>query len=188
MLVVAAALVGGVPLVAQALEDEPVAETTVVRSAGSARVSLPLVVAPTTTVPDPPTSEPIAVPEPVIEDAEPIAVPEPMAVPEAVVPDAPSIESLALAQLPPGPSAEQWAALRECESGGDYTITNPSGKYRGAYQFDRSTWNSVAERHAPALIDVDPAAASPADQDAMAYALYTERGARPWPHCGRRLR
>jgi hypothetical protein len=90
--------------------------------------------------------------------------------------------------VPAGPSPEQWAALRQCESNGDYTITNPSGTYRGAYQFDRSTWNSVAGRHDPSLVGVDPAAASPADQDAMALALYIERGARPWPHCGRHLR
>jgi hypothetical protein len=90
--------------------------------------------------------------------------------------------------LPPGPSAGEWAALRECEAGGSYSITNPSGKYRGAYQFDQSTWNSVAERHAPTLIGADPAAAWPADQDAMALALYSERGASPWPHCGRHLR
>jgi hypothetical protein len=96
-------------------------------------------------------------------------------------------EELPTPVLAPGPSADAWAALRQCESNGDYTITNPSGRYRGAYQFDRSTWNSVAERHAPQLVGVDPAAASPADQDAMAYALYTERGARPWPHCGRHL-
>jgi hypothetical protein len=88
---------------------------------------------------------------------------------------------------PPGPTAEQWAALRECESSGNYSITNPSGKYRGAYQFDRPTWNSVAERHAPHLVGVDPAAASPADQDAMARALYGDRGASPWPLCGRHL-
>ena len=50
--------------------------------------------------------------------------------------------------LPPGTDPSQWAALRDCESGGDYSITNPSGKYRGAYQFDRSTWDSVASRHA----------------------------------------
>jgi hypothetical protein len=89
--------------------------------------------------------------------------------------------------LPPGPEPSKWAALRDCESNGDYTITNPSGRYRGAYQFDRSTWNSIAERHAPRLVGVDPAAALPADQDAMALALYSERGARPWPHCGRHL-
>jgi hypothetical protein len=90
--------------------------------------------------------------------------------------------------VPVGPAPEKWEALRQCESNGNYTITNPSGKYRGAYQFDRSTWNSVAERHDPSLVGVDPAAASPADQDAMALALYSERGARPWPHCGRHLR
>jgi len=97
-------------------------------------------------------------------------------------------DRLPVAPVPAGPSSEQWAALRKCESGGDYSVTNPSGKYRGAYQFDRSTWNSVAGRHAPGLVGVDPAAASPADQDAMAQALYGERGARPWPHCGRHLR
>ena len=89
--------------------------------------------------------------------------------------------------LPPGPSPAEWEALRWCESNGNYAITNPSGKYRGAYQFDRPTWNSVADRYAPHLVGVDPAAASPADQDFMALALYSERGARPWPHCGRHL-
>jgi len=89
--------------------------------------------------------------------------------------------------LPPGPAPSEWAALRECESHGNYAITNPSGTYRGAYQFDRSTWNSVAGRHAAHLVGVDPAAAAPADQDFMALALYSERGARPWPHCGRHL-
>ena len=98
-----------------------------------------------------------------------------------------STDALPTPVLPPGPSAEQWAALRECESGGNYAATNPSGKYRGAYQFDRPTWDSVASRHAPYLVGVDPAAASPADQDAVAWALYSERGASPWPYCGRYL-
>ena len=98
------------------------------------------------------------------------------------------VDLLPVEPIPAGPAPEKWAALRQCESNGDYTITNPSGKYRGAYQFDRSTWNSVAERHDPSLVGVDPAGASPADQDAMALALYSERGARPWPHCGRHLR
>jgi hypothetical protein len=88
---------------------------------------------------------------------------------------------------PPGPSAEEWAALRTCESGGDYSIVSSSGRYRGAYQFARTTWDSVAERHDPSLVGVDPATASPAEQDAMARALYREAGAGPWPLCGRHL-
>ena len=97
------------------------------------------------------------------------------------------IDTLPVPVLSPGPDPAEWGALRECESHGNYAITSRTGKYRGAYQFDRSTWNSVAERHAPRLVGVDPAAAAPADQDAMALALYSERGARPWPHCGRHL-
>ncbi len=88
---------------------------------------------------------------------------------------------------PPGPSAEEWAALRDCESGGDYSIASSSGRYRGAYQFGRPTWDSVAERNDPTLVGVDPAAATPADQDAMARALYSEAGSSPWPVCGRHL-
>jgi hypothetical protein len=88
---------------------------------------------------------------------------------------------------PPGPTAEEWAALRNCESGGDYSIVSSSGRYRGAYQFGRSTWDSVAERNNPLLVGVDPAAASAAEQDAMALALYREAGAGPWPVCGRHL-
>ena len=97
------------------------------------------------------------------------------------------LDNLPAVVLPPGPSAAEWESLRWCESNGNYAITNPSGKYRGAYQFDRPTWNSVAERYAPHLVGTDPAAALPADQDFMALALYSERGARPWPQCGRHL-
>jgi peptidoglycan hydrolase-like protein with peptidoglycan-binding domain len=97
-------------------------------------------------------------------------------------------DTVPLPGLPPGTEPGEWEALRQCESNGNYAITNRTGTYRGAYQFDRPTWNSVAERHAPHLVGVDPAAAAPSDQDAMAYALYSERGAQPWPHCGRYLR
>jgi len=91
------------------------------------------------------------------------------------------------APLPQGTTAEQWEALRQCESNGNYSIVSSSGRYRGAYQFNRTTWDSVAGRHDPSLVGVDPAAASPADQDAMAFALYEDRGAQPWPVCGRYL-
>ena len=78
------------------------------------------------------------------------------------------------------PTADQWAALRWCESRGDYSAVNPSGKYRGAYQFDQSTWETVGGTG-------DPAAAPAAEQDARAAALYQERGAAPWPYCGKYL-
>jgi len=80
-----------------------------------------------------------------------------------------------------------WAALRRCESGGNYSAVSSSGTYRGAYQFSRSTWNAVARRSHPQLAGVDPAAAAPGDQDAMAMSLYRSSGSGPWPHCGRHL-
>lgn len=79
------------------------------------------------------------------------------------------------------------ARLRQCESGGNYGIVSKSGTYRGAYQFNRGTWNGVAARHYEHLNGVDPAAASPYDQDRMARALWSERGRQPWPHCGKRV-
>jgi len=79
------------------------------------------------------------------------------------------------------------ARLRACESGGNYSITNPSGAYRGAYQFSRSTWNGVARKYYPNLAGVDPAAASPRDQDRMARALWANGGPGHWPVCGKRV-
>lgn len=89
--------------------------------------------------------------------------------------------SAPLPVLPPGgPSPEQWAALRRCESGGNYRAVSASGRYRGAYQFSRSTWAGVGGVG-------DPAAALPMEQDARARLLYFQRGSRPWPHCGKHL-
>jgi hypothetical protein len=82
-------------------------------------------------------------------------------------------------------TAEEQAFLdftrgHESDSAGGYQAVNPSGKYRGAYQFDQNTWDSVTSRHAPHLVGVNPADASPADQDEMATELYRERGNQPW--------
>jgi peptidoglycan endopeptidase LytE len=82
------------------------------------------------------------------------------------------------------PTAEQWAALRQCEASGNYGAVSPGGRFRGAYQFNQATWDLVARASFPHLVGVDPAAASPADQDAVALALYRQRGASPWPRCG----
>ncbi len=86
------------------------------------------------------------------------------------------------------PTLDQWAALRSCESGGRYTVISSNGLYHGAYQFAQSTWNGVARSAGrDDLVGVAPSAADPADQDAMALVLWTQRGSQPWPVCGRHL-
>ena len=84
-------------------------------------------------------------------------------------------------------SDQQLARLRGCEATGKYGAVSAGGRYRGAYQFSTSTWNSTAAAHFPFLAGVDPAAADPIAQDAMARALYLTSGRSPWPVCGSRL-
>jgi len=81
-------------------------------------------------------------------------------------------------------TSDQLFRLRSCESTDNYAAINPSRAYRGAYQFDQTTWNDVAGRHFPFLEDRDPATVEPWWQDAMTRALWSERGAQPWPVCG----
>ncbi len=76
-----------------------------------------------------------------------------------------------------GGGSSTLAAIRACESGGDYGAVSSSGTYRGAYQFDYATWQSVGGSG-------DPAAASPAEQDMRAQMLYDQAGSSPWPVCG----
>ncbi len=66
-----------------------------------------------------------------------------------------------------------------CESGGNPGAVSPSGLYRGKYQFDPQTWQSLGGA------GNDPAAAPEAEQDRVAGILYGQRGAAPWPICGR---
>ena len=66
--------------------------------------------------------------------------------------------------------------IRRRESGNNYGAVSRSGKYRGAYQFDASTWASVGGTG-------DPAAASPEEQDARAAELMRRRGTQPWSVC-----
>lgn len=73
--------------------------------------------------------------------------------------------------------AEKWEKLRFCESTHNYQAISPTGKYRGAYQFDYATWQTVGGTG-------DPAAAPPEEQDARARELYARRGHQPWPECG----
>ena len=79
----------------------------------------------------------------------------------------------------PGVSPDDFAALRMCESSGNYAINTGNGYY-GAYQFDLLTWEGLGFTGLPNLNN-------PATQDAAAYKLYDERGWGPWPTCSARL-
>jgi hypothetical protein len=102
---------------------------------------------------------------------------DPAAAPAQAAPGPPAFEFAVMGN----PSAQESATLariRRCESRGNYSIVSASGRYRGAYQFDFTTWRGVGGSG-------DPAAASPSEQDYRALLLLRLRGTRPWPICGR---
>ena len=77
------------------------------------------------------------------------------------------------------PSGDVWAALRQCESSGDYADNTGNGYY-GAYQFSEATWQSLG-------LTGLPSEASPAVQDQAAHELQARSGWNQWPVCARRL-
>jgi hypothetical protein len=81
------------------------------------------------------------------------------------------------ASLPAGVTPETLESIALCESGGDPTAVSSDGSYRGKYQFDYGTWESVGGSG-------DPAAAPEAEQDFRAAQLYAQSGSSPWPVCG----
>ncbi len=76
-------------------------------------------------------------------------------------------------------SADDFARLRQCESGNDYRANTGNGYY-GAYQFELRTWQGLGYSGYPHQ-------ASPATQDKAARQLQADRGWSPWPTCARRL-
>jgi TolA-binding protein len=80
-------------------------------------------------------------------------------------------------QLPGGVTMATLEAIGACESGGDPTAVSSDGTYRGKYQFDFGTWESVGGHG-------DPAAAPEDEQDYRAALLYSRSGSSPWPVCG----
>jgi Transglycosylase-like domain len=76
-------------------------------------------------------------------------------------------------------TGDVWARLRQCESGGRYTVNSGNGFY-GAYQFVPRTWRSLGY---PGL----PHQAPPEMQDEAARKLQARSGWGQWPVCSRRI-
>ncbi len=94
---------------------------------------------------------------------------------EAVLPPPPPPPPPALAGAPPG----ALAALRQCESNGNYRSATGNGYY-GAYQFSPETWRSLGYGGLPHQ-------APPTVQDQAASRLWSLAGWRAWPGCTARL-
>lgn len=79
-----------------------------------------------------------------------------------------------------GADGLNWSALAQCEAGGRATAVDSSGTYHGLYQFDARTWQSMGGNGV--------ASTAPADEQTYrAKLLFVQRGASPWPICGRKL-
>ena len=88
------------------------------------------------------------------------------------------------ASAPAAPAAtvpgDVWAALAQCESGGNPTIVSSNGLYHGLYQFSVGTWQSVGGSGLPSQ-------ASPDEQTMRAQMLQARSGWGQWPHCSSKL-
>ncbi|MEV6794966.1 ubiquitin-like domain-containing protein [Streptomyces sp. NPDC051320] len=81
---------------------------------------------------------------------------------------------------PAGAGRLDWSGLAHCESGGRPDAVDASGSYGGLYQLDGQTWHALGGSGLPQDAPAD-------EQTDRAKRLYVQRGASPWPHCGRRL-
>ncbi|HEY0168789.1 MAG TPA: transglycosylase family protein [Jatrophihabitans sp.] len=75
-----------------------------------------------------------------------------------------------------------WDAVAQCESSGNWSINTGNGYY-GGLQFDSGTWLSNGGGAYASRADL----ATREQQIAVATNLYNARGASPWPVCGQRL-
>ncbi|WP_083602988.1 resuscitation-promoting factor [Bowdeniella nasicola] len=78
------------------------------------------------------------------------------------------------------PSSGVWAALAQCESGGNPRAVSASGTYHGLYQFSVATWRAVGGSGLPSQ-------ASPAEQTMRAQILQKRSGWGQWPACSAKL-
>jgi resuscitation-promoting factor RpfC len=74
------------------------------------------------------------------------------------------------------PTAPNWDAVAQCESGGNWHENTGNGEY-GGLQFKPATWAQYGGVG-------NPAAASREEQIAVANRVFAEEGLEPWPKCG----
>jgi uncharacterized protein YabE (DUF348 family) len=80
----------------------------------------------------------------------------------------------------PAADGLNWAALANCESGGNPQAYNSAGPFYGLYQFMQGTWQAVGGIGLPSQ-------ASASEQTYRAQVLYNRSGRGQWPVCGRLL-
>jgi len=90
------------------------------------------------------------------------------------------VEKVGSKALPSNVASLNWAALAQCESGGNPKSVDGSGNYYGLYQFSISTWDSLGGTGLPSN-------ASSTEQTTRAELLYQRSGAGQWPVCGHNL-
>ena len=78
------------------------------------------------------------------------------------------------------PSSGVWAALAQCESGGNPSAVSASGTYHGLYQFSVATWQSVGGSGLPSQ-------ASAEEQTKRAKMLQARSGWGQWPVCSQKI-
>jgi hypothetical protein len=115
----------------------------------------------------------------------PVVVPAPAAPAPVVSTPAPTTTVPVTTPAPPAPpvvtggAGGVWAALRQCESSGNYAENTGNG-YFGAYQFSQATWSNLGY---PGRPDQAP----PAVQDQAAQRLQAQSGWGQWPACAAAL-
>jgi hypothetical protein len=83
---------------------------------------------------------------------------------------------------PSAPSAHDWNAVAQCESGGNWSINTGNGYY-GGLQFSASTWLAYGGGAYAGRADL----ATREQQIAIAEKVLARQGAGAWPVCGKNL-
>jgi outer membrane murein-binding lipoprotein Lpp len=102
--------------------------------------------------------------------------------PEAPPPASPPAGGPGSGAPAPAPSAHDWDAVAQCESGGNWSINTGNGYY-GGLQFSPDTWAGFGGTAYAPRADL----ASKGEQITVAERVLAVQGPGAWPTCGRNL-